>query len=157
MQHVPAKIKQIQNEQMVMNGRSQEKSPQITFNQINFNKALKSTPATQQHSVNTSVHVSYHGERNSGIAQTQQQKHRHTNSGGHQVVSSLKNSLIANNNPFVSINGGTIDSNFRGHAKNAMSMGTYENSAKLVKRNNYMSGNSSLKSSQNSSTYGFQQ
>ncbi len=65
--------------------------------------------------------------------------------------------MIASNNPFVSINGGTIESNYRGHTKNAVSMGTYENSAKLVKRNNYMSGNSSLKSSANSSTYGFQQ
>jgi hypothetical protein len=67
--------------------------------------------------------------------------------------------MIANNNPFMSINGGTLDnSNFRGHAKNALSVGTYENSAKLVKRNNYMSGNNSLKnSSAHSSTYGFVQ
>jgi hypothetical protein len=43
---VPAKIKQIQNEQITVNARSQDKSPYITFNQINFNKALKSIPAT---------------------------------------------------------------------------------------------------------------
>lgn len=71
----------------------------------------------------------------------------------------MKQSLIAvSNSPFMSVSGGTIEnSQFRGHVKNALSMGTYENSAKMVKRNNYMTGNNSLKSSQNSSMYGFMQ
>lgn len=68
----------------------------------------------------------------------------------------MKASLIVNNNPFVSLNVGSLEP-FRGHTKNALSMGTYENSAKAVKRNNYMTGKSSLKSSANNSSYGFPQ
>jgi hypothetical protein len=107
---------------------------------------------------NSSVHASYHGDRNTGLTSTQQ-KHRHTSSNGPAAGAALKQSLIAvSNSPFVSMTGGTIEnSQFRGHVKNALSMGTYENSAKLVKRNNYMTGNNSLKSSQNSSMYGFMQ
>ena len=114
--------------------------------------------------MNNSVLANYQGDRNTGgdrnsglPTQSQQQKHRqqHSSGGGTAVQSSLKGSLVGTNNPFVSVQGGTIDSNFRGHAKNALSMGTYENSAKMVKRNNYMSGNSSLKNSQHGSSYGF--
>ena len=109
---------------------------------------------------NNSVHASYHGgDRNTSLTSSQQ-KHWHTNSNGPAVGSTLKQSLLAvsNNSPFISVTGGTIEnSQFRGHVKNALSVGTYENSAKLVKRNNYMTGNNSLKSSQNSSMYGFMQ
>jgi hypothetical protein len=120
---------------------------------------IKSSHVSGLHSSNNSVHASYHGDRNTGLTNSNQQKHRHTSSNGPSVASTLKQSLIAvSNSPFMSVSGGTIEnSQFRGHVKNALSMGTYENSAKMVKRNNYMTGNNSLKSSQNSSMYGFMQ
>lgn len=133
----------------------------VLFNQINFNKAIKSSHTSNLQSANSSIHANYHGgDRNTGLTQQTHQKHRHTNSNGSnpQQVSSFKQSMISTNNPFISITGGTIDSGFRGHTKNAISVGTYENSAKMVKRNNYMSGNVSHKGgSHQNSTYGFHQ
>jgi hypothetical protein len=92
--------------------------------------------------------MGYHGDRNTGITNGTQSKHRHTSSNNASAMSSLKQSFAASNNPFMSINSGTLDnSNFRAHQKNALSVGTYENSAKLVKRNNFMSQGNSLKNS----------
>lgn len=138
--------------------RPGDKQQTVLFNQINFNKAIKSQHVSNMHSANSSIHQNYNvGDRNTGLTQHTQQKHRHTNSNGSQGVASFKQSMISTNNPFISITGGTIDSGFRGHTKNALSVGTYENSAKMVKRNNYMSGNASHKGSHQNSTYGFHQ